>query len=201
MRATLRLFLDHLEANDVIRAAPPSNPTPIAQLKARYEAHLQHDRGLSPVTGPRHWFLLGRFLHERFGDGPIDLRVLTADDVTRSVLAQIPTRSPASAQLHASTLRSFLRFLWQAGEIPCDLAAAIPPVRRWRLVDVPKYLTPADVTRLLNARPRAAAARHPNRASRVRAHSLAMWRRGAGYRRAHPLRREGPEATVHAAPA
>jgi site-specific recombinase XerD len=148
--ATLRLFLDHLEAAAIIPASPPSSSTPISELKARYEAHLRHDGGLSPVTGPRHWFVLGRFLKERFGDGPIDPRSLTADDVTRYVLQQLPGRSPASAQLDASTLRCFLRFLLQTGEIDCDLAAAIPPVRRWRLVEVPKYLTPGDVTRLLN---------------------------------------------------
>lgn len=149
--ATLRLFLDHLEANGVISASPLISLTPIAQLKAQYEAHLRQDRGLSPVTGPRHWFILGRFLRERFGRGPIEPRVITAEDVTRYVLDQIPTCSPASAQLHASTLRSFLRFLWQTGQTDVDLMAAIPPVRRWRLVDVPKYLTPADVRRLLAA--------------------------------------------------
>jgi len=147
---TLRLFLDHLEANAVIPTSPLIDPTPIARLKARYETHLRQDRGLSPVTGPRHWFMLGRFLHAHFGDGPINPRALTADDVTRYLLEQIPGRSPASAQLHASTLRSFLRFLWQTGETDRDLTAAILPVRRWRLVDVPKYLTPDEVTRLLN---------------------------------------------------
>jgi site-specific recombinase XerD len=48
-----------------------------------------------------------------------------------------------------SIVRSFLRFLWQAGEISRDLAAAIPPFRRWRLVEVPKYLQAAEVTHLL----------------------------------------------------
>jgi integrase/recombinase XerD len=149
--ATLRLFLEHLEATGII-PAPPSPPlSPILQLKAEYEAYLRHDRGLSAVTGPRHWFILRRFVRGRFGEGPIDLRGLTADDVTRHVLAQIPSRSPASAQLHASTLRSFLRFLWQTGVTAADLTAAIPPVRRWRLADVPKYLARDEVTRVLNA--------------------------------------------------
>jgi integrase len=149
--ATLRLFLEHLEATGII-PAPPSPPlSPILQLKAVYEAYLRHDRGLSPVTGPRHWFILRRFVRGRFGEGPIDLRGLTADDVTRHVLAQIPSRSPASAQLHASTLRSFLRFLWQTGVTAADLTAAIPPVRQWRLADVPKYLARDEVTRVLNA--------------------------------------------------
>jgi site-specific recombinase XerD len=149
--ATVRLFLEHLERQAVIPASPRHDPTPIQALQARYEGYLRNDRGLSPVTGPRHRCVLRRFLHACFGDGPIDLRTLTAADVTRYVVAQTPTRSPASAQLHASTLRSFLRFLWQAGEIASDLTAAIPPVRRWRLVNVPKYLAPDDVTRVLHA--------------------------------------------------
>jgi len=154
--ATLHLFLDHLEANGIIPAAPGISPTPLTQLKAAYEAYLQHDRGLSPVTGSRHWFVLGRFLRQCFGTGPIDPRTITVEDVTRYVQVQIPVRSPASAQLHASTLRSFLRFLWHTGQTDRDLTAAIPPVRRWRLVDVPKYLTADAVERVLDACDRSA---------------------------------------------
>jgi site-specific recombinase XerD len=149
--ATLRLFFEHLEQQGLMPTSPCHDPTPMQALQARYEAYLRDDRGLSPVTGPRHRCVLRRFLHFCFGDGPIDVRALTAADVTRYVVAQTPTRSPASAQLHASTLRSFLRFLWQAGDLASDLTAAIPPVRRWRLVDVPKYLPPGDVTRVLRA--------------------------------------------------
>src|SRR5262245_52925589 len=134
--ATLRLFLDHLESNGIIPATPLAPLTPIAQLKAQDEVHLQHDRGLSPVTGPWHWCVLGQFLRQRFGDGAIEPRLITADNVTRYVADQLPARSPASAQLHATALRSFLRFLWQTGQTAVDLTASVPPVRRWRLVDV-----------------------------------------------------------------
>jgi site-specific recombinase XerD len=155
--ATLAGFLEYLEQEAIIPPAPSSSPTPIALLKARYEAHLHHDRGLSPVTGSRHWFVVGRFLRQRFGAGAIDPHAITVEDVTRYISKQIPPGSPASAQLHASTLRSFLRFLWQTGQTTRDLTAAIPPVRRWRLVDVPKYLTPDDVQRVLDACPRTSA--------------------------------------------
>lgn len=155
--ATVRLFLEYLETEGVIPPAPPIGPTPIAQLKAQYAAYLHHDRGLSPATGLTHAFVVGRFLQARFGTGPLDPRAITVDDVTRYVLDQIPARTPASAQLHASTLRSFLRFLWQTGQTDVDLTAAIPPVRRWRLVDVPKYLAPDDVQRVLAACPRSSA--------------------------------------------
>lgn len=149
--ATLRLFLEHLETNGIVEAPAPVSPPPLAQLQTRYESYLREERGLSPVTGPRHWFVLGRFLQRRFGDGAIEPCAISTDDVTRYVRNEIPARSPASAQLHASALRSFLRFLWQTGQTDIDLTAAIPPVRRWRLVNVPKYLTPDDVRRVLTA--------------------------------------------------
>ena len=146
--AALRWFLDYLEAEHLIAATPlVIDRSPLAQLKDRYEAYLQRDRALSPLTITRHWFVLRRFLVERFGDGPFVLRDLRPDDVTRYLVRHVPTQSRCSAQV--STLRSFLRFLWQAGDTDRDLAAAIPPIRRWRLVDVPKSLQAAEVAHLL----------------------------------------------------
>jgi site-specific recombinase XerD len=155
--ATLAVFLEYLQQEAIIPPALSSRPTPIALLKAKYEAYLHDARGLSPVTASRHWFVVGRFLGQRFGTGAINPHAITVEDVTRFVSEQIPAGSPASAQLHASTLRSFLRFLWQTGQTTRDLTAAITPVRRWRLVDVPKYLTPDDVQRVLHACPRTSA--------------------------------------------
>jgi len=145
--ATLRLFLDHLRAEDVIPPPPPLvDRSPLGRLKARYEEYLRKERGLSPATGYRYWFVLRRFLGERFGDGPIRLRDLRPDDVTHGLLRHAPRRG---IQLYASALRSFFRFLFQEGDTDCDLSAVVPTVRRWRLVDVPKYLKAAEVEALL----------------------------------------------------
>jgi site-specific recombinase XerD len=139
--AALRSFLAYLEAAHLIPATPQViDRSPLAQLKDRYEAYLQRDRALSPLTITRHWFVLRRFLVERFGDGRIDLRALRSEDVTRYLLRHVPAQSRFSTDV--SMLRSFLRFLWQVGDTDRDLAAAIPPIRRWRLVEVPKYLAP-----------------------------------------------------------
>lgn len=146
--AALGRFLAYLEAAHLMPAAPPViDRSPLAQLYARYAAYLQHDRALSPLSAPRHWFVLRRFLVERFGDEPIALRELRPDDVTRYLVRHVPAQSRLSTPV--SILRSFLRFLWQAGDIDRDLAAAIPPIRRWRLVEVPKYLQAAEVAHLL----------------------------------------------------
>lgn len=148
--AALRWFLEYLAAAHLIVATPlVIDRSPLARLKDRYEAYLQGDRALSPLTVTRHWFVVRRFLVERFGDGPINLRTLRPDDVTRYLLRHVPAQSRFST--HVSTLRSFLRFLWHAGDIDRDLAAAIPPIRRWRLVEVPKYLQRAEVAHLLGS--------------------------------------------------
>jgi site-specific recombinase XerD len=148
--AALGQFLTYLETTHLIPvAAPVIDRSPLAQINARYMAYPQHDRALSPVSATRHWFVLRRFLVERFGDGPIVLGDLRPDDVTRYLLRHVPTQSRCCSQV--STLRGFLRFLWQAGDIDRDLAAAIPPIRRWRLVDVPTSLKAAEVAHLLGS--------------------------------------------------
>lgn len=146
--AALRWFLGYLETEHLIAATPlVIDRSPLAQLKDRYDGYLQRDRALSPLTITRHGFVLRRFLIECFGDGRIDLRTLRADDVTRYLLHHVP--APSRCSTHVSMLRSFLRFLWQAGDTDRDLAAAIPPIRRWRLVEAPKSLPATQVAHLL----------------------------------------------------
>lgn len=148
--AALRWFFEYLEAEHLIVATPlVIDRSPLAQLKDRYEDYLQRERALSPLTITRHWFIVRRFLLECFGDGPINLRALEPDAVTRYLVRHVPVQSRHSTLV--STLRSFFRFLWQAGDTHRDLAAAIPPIRRWRLVDVPKYLQAAEVAHLLTS--------------------------------------------------
>ena len=72
-------------------------------------------------------------------------------DVQDYLLASTRTLAPATAQLVATALRSFLRFLFLRGETTVDLARAVPAVRRWRQAKVPPYLCPAEVEQLLAA--------------------------------------------------
>lgn len=150
--ATLHLFLDHLQAEGVIPAPRPVvDRSTLGQLKDRYEEYLLKERGLSPWTAYRNWFVVRRFLTERFGAGPIRLRRLRPADVTHFLLRHPSRPVSPSAHLHVSALRSFFRFLFQEGDTDGDLSAAVPSVRRWRLVDVPKYLKPTDVEQLLGS--------------------------------------------------
>src|SRR5262249_50524403 len=59
--------------------------------------------------------------------------------------------SPKVAKLMVAALRSFFRFLFQHGQTESDLAGAIPTVPEWRLAEVPKYLKPEEVERVIHS--------------------------------------------------
>jgi site-specific recombinase XerD len=92
-----------------------------------------------------------RFLAERFRDDDLCLEALTASDISGFVMRNARSMTPKRAQLMVSSLRSFLRFLVQVGEIEPQLADCVPTVADWRLATVPKHLSEEEVERLLSA--------------------------------------------------
>jgi integrase/recombinase XerD len=82
----VRRFLDHLRGSGVVRSPEPvKDESPLAILGRQYEGYLKKERGLSPVTIGHHWQFARRLLVERFGDGPICVRDLTAGNISRYV--------------------------------------------------------------------------------------------------------------------
>lgn len=147
-----RDFLDHLRAQGVLRAPEPANDeTPIATLGRQYENYLKKERGLTPVTIAHHWHCARHFLVERFGDAPLRVRDLTADDIARFLLRHARSGSPSAAKGMVAGLRSFFRFLFLNGQTESDLAGAVPTVPQWRLAELPKYLTPDEVEQIIQA--------------------------------------------------
>ncbi len=149
---TLRRFLDHLRIEGAIPHAKPTfNDSPMTFLKNRYEDYLQKERGLSADAGLRYWPYIQRFLLERFGDKPMRFCQLVPQDIDHFILSHAHKRTPKSAQLMVSALRSFLRFLFRFGETKRDISTAVPTVAAWRLSDVPKYIKPEEVECLLDS--------------------------------------------------
>ncbi len=148
---TLRRFLDHLRAEGVLPEVvePEIEESVLVLLKTRYEAYLTQQRGLSGGAGPRYWPVVRDLLLERFGEKPVCVQDLRPPDITRFLLRHAHVRTPKGAQMMASALRSFLRFLFQHGATECDLSAAVLRVPSWRLAEVPKYIKPAEVACLL----------------------------------------------------
>ena len=152
---TISHFLEHLRAKGVIQSlAPTVDVSPLSTLKKRYENYLSKERGLSPVTVVGYWRFIRRFLVEHFEgaqDASIGVHDLVPRDISGFLLRHARASSPGVAKLMVTALRSFCRFLFQHGETGTDLAGAIPMVPTWRLAEVPKYLTPKEVERVVHA--------------------------------------------------
>ena len=149
---TVQRLLEHLHAKGVVPSPEPAvDHSPLASLGQHYEDYLRKERGLCPGTGARYWGFLRRFLVERFGRGPICLRKLVPDDVSSFVLRHARSSNPGVAKLMVTALRSFCRFLFRFGETKRDLAGALPTVATWRLAEVPRYLEPQEVERVIQA--------------------------------------------------
>jgi site-specific recombinase XerD len=151
-RRTLLDLVEQLRAADVVRATEPSGDhSPAAALLARYAAYLRHERGITEGTIAAYQSFVRAFVVERLDGGTGRPDSLRASDVREFLLARARSMVPKRAQYLATTLRSFLRFLFLRGETATDLSFAVPTVRQWRLSSVPRHMPAEDVQRLLRA--------------------------------------------------
>jgi site-specific recombinase XerD len=147
-----RDFLDHLRGQGVVRSPEPvADASPLATLGRRFGDHLTKERGLSPVTVTQYWRLSRRFLADRFGAAPVRVGELATDDIARFLLRQARSSGPVEVKLTVTALRSFFRFLFLDGQTEVDLAAAVPSVPYWRHTELPRYLSPEQVERVIRA--------------------------------------------------
>ena len=146
---TLRSLIGALRDQEII--PPPlirSGGSLSDRLLASFDQYLSDERGLTSAT--RSWYLYEtrRFISESLRDGQVSLKDLCAKDITRFMLARAGS---GGAQRTATALRSFLGFLFSRGDIDIELSAALPRVAHRRSGDLPKYLLPEEVERLLKA--------------------------------------------------
>lgn len=149
-RTTVRQLLDHLREHNVVSCVTPTrDESPLAAILDRYEKHLRSERGLTTATIINYLPFARKLLSDRFGEGPFLLKEVRPSDISGFVLQHARNMSCGRAQLMTTAFRSFFRFLFQHGELRVDLAPSIPTVADWRLSIIPKYLTPAEVVRVL----------------------------------------------------
>jgi len=150
--STVPRFLEHLRQEGIVPYhAPDLDESPLGLLTRRYEKYLREERGLTTSTVQNYMPFVRWFLKERFGDGLLHLRDLKPLDISNFILRYTHSIGPGRARLIPTVFRSFFRFLLQHGEIEVDLAASVPSIPNWRLTTVPKYLTPEEIERMLEA--------------------------------------------------
>lgn len=153
IRSTLRLFLEHLRAEgEVPTPPPPSDESPSAVLQERYERHLRSERGLAEKTIRLYRPFVRDFLAGRVVPSDrVGVAGLGPQDVRDFLLARARMQHGISAKLLGTALRSFLRFLFLAGDTPVDLSLGVPAIRHWRLANVHPYISPSEVELTLRA--------------------------------------------------
>jgi site-specific recombinase XerD len=153
-RAAIRRLVEHLRDQGIVRAPTPeraSEPLPAARLVSQYEEYLRAERGLARATVVAYRPYVRRFVEERFGEQPLRLRELGPRAVSSFIVRYAHSMSPGRARLMVTALRSFLRFLFQRGQIEANLAEAVPAVADWRQSTIPKYLSVEEIEGLLGA--------------------------------------------------
>lgn len=153
----LRGFLGHLRRQNVIApCAVKVLETPSSVLQARYADFLGNEKGLAALSLRVYLPIVPDLLdYLKKQHGTRSLGRLDAGILRAFLFERAHDRSSEGVRLLAISLRSFLRFLHAQGEIPHDLTAAIPTVRKSAHPDIPKKLTPDEMDRVLAAPDRA----------------------------------------------
>jgi len=151
-RGTCRLLLRTLREERLIpEARDEALNNPIDLLVRSYGRYLVEERALSQSTISHRLPVVREFLSHRFKSKKLRLRSLRPGDVSRFVLQTVRHRGRDHAQVVTTTLRSFLDFLCQEGRLTSRLRAAVPTVASWRRLDLPGFLEPNEVERLLRS--------------------------------------------------
>jgi site-specific recombinase XerD len=148
----LKRFLGYLAAAGVaVLPAAAETPTALERLGQEYEGYLRHQRGLSDATIYHCMRFYARFMAFRFGEDLGDLEAITPDDIVDYLLTFRRGPTASRDKTPPSHLRSLFKFLFWSGKTERDLAASIPRVARPKSPPRPRYLSPEDVGRLIDA--------------------------------------------------
>ena len=150
-RATFNLMLQHLRQTRIIPVARSTVKLSPAEVAIQdYRQYLLSERSLGLATVDGYTAIIRRFLSGRFPGGKFEPQQLKATDIIRFVQQATTLMGRRACQHTTTALRSLLRFLLMNGQLNTNLANAVPKVASWRLSELPRYLEPAEVEKILN---------------------------------------------------
>jgi len=125
----LEPILEYLRGVGVVPPArgAPIGSTPLDGLLSRYVRYLEEERGLSASVVLTYERLARSFLRTCVGAELHDLARLSAADIVEHVQRETCSCSVGYARIKLSALRSLLRFLHLAGDLPGDLTGRCLP--------------------------------------------------------------------------
>jgi integrase/recombinase XerD len=119
---------------------------------AEFRRYLLVERAVSVAVADSYVRWVRRFVRAvEATDAGLTFARLDAAQVSGFLTGQLPGLTRKTAQMTASSLRSFLRFLHATGMVGVDLAPAVPAFAFWRLSGLPEPLTSEQVQALVGA--------------------------------------------------
>ena len=159
-RAAVRMFLKHLHRRGCVQSPnrKESDAAGSSSYLHRYEDYLRSDRGLAENSVHVYVPFIRDFLSgQSFQAGSLSREAIETLNIRRFLLTRTKDRSDEYTRLLATALRSFLRFLFFAGEVTRDLSSSVPMVRKYRMSAPPPFLSPEQTEHVLAATDRTTA--------------------------------------------
>lgn len=149
--AALKHLMDYLYRKGVVIAekVAPRQMTPIELAVHSFENYLRNVHSLTERTIVNYLRVALKFLIYRFGNGPVKLSHMNANDVVEFVQSQALRIQAIYAKTLTTALRSFLRYARYHGDIALDLAAAVPAVANWSMTSIPRAISSDSVRQVL----------------------------------------------------
>jgi len=149
--ATLMTLLQHLQEAQLVSSPAAAPVNELGMLEQEYARFLTQERGLMQSTVDLYRRMVRPFVSRQLQHGKPRWNKLAAKDVINFVLHTTPQRGRWSTKSIITGLRSLLGFLFQTGRTKDNLAAAVPTVSMSRLSDVPRFLQPNQVEKVLQS--------------------------------------------------
>jgi hypothetical protein len=152
-RFRLGRFIDHLiEAGVATAMQPPAKKlTALARLREEYETYLRRQRELAESTIDNCARYMERFLAFRFGDKLGELNEITPNDVVAFLRKLKAGPRPYCYKALPSHLRTLFKFLFWSGKTKRNLANSLARVAQTKPDNLPRYLNPEEIERLIEA--------------------------------------------------
>lgn len=133
------------------RAALNADESARGRLRREYADYLRNQRGLSDATIYHCIRFFERFMTYRFDESPGDLNAIKPEDIVAFMLQLGKGPRTYRDKTPPTHLRNLFKFLFWARKTKRDLSASIPRVTRHKPTNIPRYLCPDDVARLVQA--------------------------------------------------
>lgn len=151
----LRVLLAYLRRVGAAAAAEDSSVRSSGAgeiVLAEFRRYLLVERGVSVAVADSYVRWVRPFVRAvEATDEGLTFARLDAAQVSGFLTGHLPGLTRKTAQMTASSLRSFLRFLHATGIVGVDLAPAVPAFAFWRLSGLPEPLTSEQVQALVGA--------------------------------------------------